>query len=499
MIVARYPMTMQSLPVEHQPSAVPLSARQQEIRALFDRIAPMRRYWIERNRYYYDAELAYLRFLVPPGARVLEIGCGDGHLLSELKPSRGVGIDLSPEMIRIAQAASPMLEWRVGNAEDPAAFAAIEGPFDFIILADTIGLLEDCEAFLKLLQRCVTSGTRLIVAYYSHVWGPLLHLAEILGQKMPQISLNYLSTADIANLLFLADYEVVGKDWRQLVPKRALGLGPVVNRLLAPLPLVRRLCLRNYVIARPWPNPQISGRRPSVTIVVPCRNERGNIENAVRRLPHFAPDMEIIFVEGHSRDGTLAECERVRTLYADRDIKVMQQDGKGKGDAVRKGFAAARGDVLMILDADLTVPPESLPKFYDVLVSGRGEFINGTRLVYPMAGAAMRPLNNVANRAFAIIFSYLLNQRFTDTLCGTKVLWRRDYDKIVANRGYFGDFDPFGDFDLLFGAAKLSLKIVEVPIRYANRAYGETQISRFSHGWLLMRMVLFAWRKLKAF
>jgi len=236
-----------------------------------------------------------------------------------------------------------------------------------------------------------------------------------------------------------------------------------------------------------------------VTVVIPSRNERGNIENAVRRLPRFAPEMEIIFVEGHSSDGTFEECERVRAAWPDRDIKVLRQDGRGKADAVRKGFAAARGEILMIFDADLTTPPESLPKFYEVLATGKGEFVNGTRLIYPMEPGAMRALNFFANRTFAVILSFLLNQTFTDTLCGTKALRRRDYERIVAQRAYFGDFDPFGDFDLIFGASKLNLKMVEVPVRYAGRAYGETQISRFAHGWLLARMVAFAWRKLKAF
>jgi 2-polyprenyl-3-methyl-5-hydroxy-6-metoxy-1,4-benzoquinol methylase len=478
---------------------LPLSPRQEEIRAAYDQIAPTRRQWIARNRYFYETDNAHMRFLVPPGARILEIGCGEGHLMAALAPARGVGIDVSAEMIRLARDAYPRFEWHIGNAEDPAVLQSLEGPFDFIILSDTIGLVEDCDALLKALHACANPSTRLIVAYYSQIWEPLLHVAEAIGQKMPQVQLNYLSTSDIANLLHLADYEVVGRDWRQLVPKHLLGFGPLVNRLLAPLPFIRRLCLRNYVVARPEIRARAPAALPSVTVVVPCRNERGNIENAVRRLPDFAPDMEVIYVEGHSHDGTFEECERVRGAYPGRDIKVMRQDGKGKGDAVRKGFGAARGEVVMILDADLTVAPEDLPKFYQALVTGRGEFINGTRMVYPKAGEAMRFLNNIANRAFAIIFSYLLNQRFTDTLCGTKVLWRRDYEKIVRNRGYFGDFDPFGDFDLLFGAAKLNLKIVEIPIRYASRAYGETQISRFRHGWMLLRMVVFAWRKLKAF
>ena len=234
-----------------------------------------------------------------------------------------------------------------------------------------------------------------------------------------------------------------------------------------------------------------------VSVIVPCRNERGNIEPIIKRLPDFGDDLEILFIEGHSKDGTYEEVERLIPLYAHRDIKLLRQDGKGKGDAVFKAFDAARGDVLMILDADISVPPEDLPKFYNALRSGKGEFINGSRLVYPMENEAMRFLNRIANHTFSILFSWLLNQRFTDTLCGTKVLRKRHYQRIKENRSYFGDFDPFGDFDLIFGAAKLNLKIQELPIPYAARTYGETQISRFSHGWLLLRMVVFAYFKLK--
>jgi len=235
----------------------------------------------------------------------------------------------------------------------------------------------------------------------------------------------------------------------------------------------------------------------SVTVLIPCRNERGNIEPAVQRTPDLGHHTEIIFVDGHSEDGTPDEIRRVMEKYPQRDIKFMVQDGKGKGDAVRKGFSAATGDILMILDADLTVPPEDLPKFYRAIASGKGEFINGTRLVYPMEDEAMRFLNLLGNKFFSLAFSWLLNQRLKDTLCGTKVISRKNYERLAAGRGYFGDFDPFGDFDLLFGASKLNLKITEVPIRYRAREYGETQISRFRHGLLLLRMCWFAMRKLK--
>ncbi|CAO3459350.1 glycosyltransferase [Azospirillum largimobile] len=479
-----------------------LSPRQERIRGLFDAMAPLRDRWAERNNAFHEADRAYLRFLIPEGAAVLEIGCGVGDTLAALKPSRGVGIDLSPETIAVAKTRHPELELIAADAENPATIEAIKGPFSHILLSGTIGFLDDIEETLRLLRRVADPRTRIIVSYHSRVWEPILWAAEKLGMRMPQGQQNWLSTSDIVNLLDLAGWEPVRREWRQLIPKRLFGLGTLVNRYIAPLPGIRRLCVRNYVVARPQPTVEevtVDGKPASVTVLIPCRNERGNIENAIRRLPRFAPDVEVIYVEGNSQDNTFDECLRVRDAYPDWDIKVMKQPGKGKGDAVRAGFAVARGDILIILDADLTVPPETMGKFYQAMVSGRGEFVNGTRLVYPMAPEAMRFLNFLANRAFARIFSFLLNQRFTDTLCGTKVLWRKDYETIVANRHYFGDFDPFGDFDLIFGAAKQNLKIVEVPVRYADRSYGETQISRFTHGWLLARMVVFAWKKLKAF
>ena len=474
-----------------------LSPRKQAIRELADRLATERNRWVARNAYYYEEDRRYMRFLVDEGLCVLELGCGTGQLLDALKPSRGVGIDISSGMIEIAQADYPDLEFHVGDVEDPAVLAGLDGPFDVIVLSDTIGSLEDCETTLASLHDLCHRDTRLIIAYYAKSWEPLLRLAESMGGKMPQKEQNWLWTDDIASLVWLADFEIIKQDWRQLVPKRLLGLGRLINRVVGTLPGIRRLCLRNYLVARPLRDAKLGNL--STTVVVPCRNERGNIEAAVTRMPRFCDDLEILFVEGHSVDGTYEEALRVKQAYKDQfDIRVIRQDGKGKGDAVRKGFAMARGEVLMILDADLTVPPEALPKFYNALVSGKGEFINGSRLVYPLEDAAMRPLNWVANRAFSLIFRWLLNQRITDTLCGTKVLTKACYERIAANRAYFGDFDPFGDFDLIFGAAKLNLKLIDIPIRYGARTYGETQISRFTHGWLLLRMVVFAYRKLKA-
>jgi SAM-dependent methyltransferase len=475
----------------------PANGRKQALLAAANQLADEIDKWRQRNRYFHEEDARYMRFLVPRGLRVLELGCGTGSLLARLEPREGIGVDFSPAMIEIARARYPNLEFRVGDMEDRSIIDRLAGePFDAIIVSDTIGTLEDVQQTFSQLHGLCSADTRLVVSYRSGLWYPILRLGELFGLKMPALTDNALSTDDIAGILALADFEEVKREWRQLLPKRWLGLGPLVNRFVATLPLVRRLCLRNYMVLR---STRASTRRaPSATIVIPCRNERGNIEAAVRRVPRFAPDQEMIFVEGHSTDGTLEEIHRVKACYPDLDIKATVQDGRGKGDAVRKGFDLARGEVLMILDADLTTPPEDLPKFYEVIASGRGEFVNGSRLVYPMEEQAMRFLNLFANRLFAFAFSYLLNQRLTDTLCGTKVLQTRHYSQIAAGRRYFGEFDPFGDFDLIFGATKLSLKFVEVPIRYRARTFGETQISRFRHGWLLLRMVVFAWWKLKA-
>jgi SAM-dependent methyltransferase len=461
----------------------------------FNKLAESRDNWIEKNSYFYKNDYAYMRFLVGEGKRVLELGCGTGKLLDELSPSYGLGVDLSANMITIAQQNFPNLEFIQGDLEDESLISSIEGTFDFIILSDTIGFLDDCEdAFSKLHSLC-TPDTRLIISYYSWHWQPVLTLGERIGLKMPSVEMNWLSTEDSMGFLHLADFEPVKREWRQLVPRSLFGLGSFINRFIGTLPLIRRFSLRNYIVARPVR--KMGLKQLSATVLIPCRNEKGNIENAIKRLPDFCNDLEILYVEGNSQDGTLDEIHRVIKAYPDKDIKVMVQDGKGKGDAVRKGFSHARGDILMILDADLTVPPEDLTKFYKAISSGKGEYINGTRLVYPMDNQAMRFLNFWANRTFSVLFTWLLNQRLTDTLCGTKVLTKKNYEKIVANRSYFGEFDPFGDFDLIFGATKLNLKIVEVPIRYAAREYGETQISRFRHGWLLLKMVLFAYKKLK--
>jgi len=371
------------------------------------------------------------------------------------------------------------------------------GP-DYIVLSGLIHYERDIQALLVSLQPMCKPSTRLVLSYYSSLWRPLTRLASRLGWRSKLPEANWLAHEDILNLLELADFELVRLDQKVLLPLRIPLLSHLVNRYLAPLPILRALCMVNIALARPRPKPEpADALAPSVSIVVPARNEAGNIEHIVRRIPRMGPDDEIIFIEGNSTDHTWQAIQQAQSQHPERRILVGQQDGKGKGDAVRKGFSMATRDFLMILDADMTVPPEDLPKFYDAIRRRKGEFINGSRLVYPMEKEAMRFFNLLGNKFFATAFSFVLGQRFKDTLCGTKVISRSDYQQLARNRSYFGDFDPFGDFDLIFGAARMGLKIVEVPVAYRERVYGETNISRWRHGAILLAMLAFAARRIR--
>lgn len=438
---------------------------------------------------YHEMLARYYNLQIPPDATVLEIGCGEGRLLARLNGKKRVGVDLSARQIQKARERLPEGEFHVQAGET----LSLHQQFDFIIISETINHAADVQSIFERLRHVSHERTRLIINFFNNLWRPLSAMAALTGMRTRQPETNWLSHEDVRNLLALSGWEEVGCSTRILWPFRALGLEVLLNRWLAPL--LRPLCLAIFSTARPLPPAPLKPQ--TVSVIIPARNEAGNIEAAVARTPVMGAGTEIIFVEGHSTDNTWEEIQRVQHAFPHRRITCLQQSGKGKGDAVRAGFAAATGDIVMILDADLTVQPEELPKFYAAIASGKAEFANGVRLVYPMQQEAMRFLNLCANKAFGLIFSWLLGQPVKDTLCGSKAMLRQNYERLAAGRAYFGDFDPFGDFDLLFGAEKLGLRIMDVPIHYADRTYGTTNIHRWSHGWLLLRMVWFAARKLK--
>ena len=462
--------------------------------AQWDSVARMRDSWHGWGGSYHRRLAEVYRFLVSPGQRVLEIGSGFGELLASLKPARGLGVDFSSEMVQRAVTRHPDIEFIHADAHD---LSFIKETFDIIILSDLANDAWDVQRVLEQIRPLCTPRTRVILNVYSNLWQTVLTLAQRVRLAAPMLEQNWLTTSDLRGMLNLAGFESI-RDWREILfPLPIPLLAPFCQplpRAPANLPQSRagELCYRAARHHAPVSETNRACRSSS-----PRANESGNINSIFERTPQMGRGTELIFVEGHSKDDTYAAIEREIASHPATPSLLLRQSGIGKADAVRAGFDAATGDVLMILDADLTVPPEDLPRFYEALRTGKGEFINGVRLVYPMQKDAMRGLNFLGNKFFSWAFTSLLGQPIKDTLCGTKVLWKKDYERIAAGRSYFGDFDPFGDFDLIFGAAKLNLKIVDLPIRYRERTYGSTNISRWKHGMLLMRMVWYAARRIK--
>ncbi|MCD4663633.1 MAG: glycosyltransferase [Bacteroidales bacterium] len=445
--------------------------------------------------FYHQLLRHYYGFLIPQGVRILELGCGHGDLLASLKPSLGVGVDFSSKMIRHASTKHPELIFIHGDVHE----IAFRKKFDVIILSDLVNDLWDVQFVLERLRTMCHFRTRIILNFYNNLWRIPLSVVKQLGLGAENLEQNWLAPNDVFNLLELSGFEVIKRSPCILFPLSIPFLTNFANRYLVNFIPFKWLALTNFIVARPTLEGEkvVSERSVSVSVIVPARNEAGNILNIVNRIPQLGKDTELIFVEGHSNDNTYETIQDVIKQFPEKEFKLFRQAEKGKGDAVRLGFENAKGDILMILDADMTVPPEDLRRFYKTIVSGKGEFINGVRLVYPLEDQSMRFLNIVGNKFFSLAFSWLLEQSVKDTLCGTKVLWKKEYESLVKNRAYFGEFDPFGDFDLLFGAAKLNLKIVEMPIRYRSRTYGETNIDRWRHGWLLLKMVIFAAKRIK--
>ena len=372
----------------------------------------------------------------------------------------------------------------------------LDETFDYI-LVNSINDIIDVEASFLQLRDVSSDQTRVLVLGYNYLWRPLVGIAEALRLKAPQPVPNWFSPKDIENLLHLAGFETIRTYGHFLLPIYIPLLSTLFNRVVARLPLFRRLTFLYVVVARKVPDWKEVGTT-TVSVVVPCKNERGNIEPAVTRIPKMGRHTEIIFSDDKSTDGTADEVRRMQQKYPEKDIKLVEGPGICKSKNVWAGFDAAKGEVLMILDADLTVVPEELPYFYKALVEGRGEFINGSRLVYPLQDQAMRGLIIIGNACFGWAFTFLLGQRIKDTLCGTKVLWRSDYERLKKFRGTWGMEDRWGDYELLFGAARLHLKIADLPVHYMERVYGETKMTnRLSNAWVMLRMCWAALFKLK--
>jgi len=448
--------------------------------------------YIQQNHYFYDQLKQLLQFIVEPGKRVLDIRCETGHLLASVRPEYGVGVEISDAMVEYAQREHPDLRFVQSDPED----LDLNENFDYILfnhIFDTVDILRT----LDRIKRHCTNETRIVVINYNYAWTPILEIASKVGLRSQFVEPNWVSENDIRGFMKLAGFRPVRKHRLMLFPKWIPGLSPLLNEVLARMPGLRRFCLMQIMVARVIPEPK-QEKHVSVSVIVPCRNEVGNVQQAVERIPSMGDHTEILFCDDKSTDGTADEVRRMIEAYPEKDIRLLEGPGICKADNVWTGFRAARGDVLVILDADLTVMPEELPIFVNALLTSQGEFVNGSRLVYPLPDLAMKTSNTLGNKLFALVFSFLLDQRIKDTLCGTKVLWRKHWQRMEMNLGTWGIKDLWGDYELLFGASKLHLEIVEVPVHYQERIHGVTKMTKvFSNGVRMLRICWHAWRRLE--
>lgn len=469
-----------------------IQSRKDHVRASYEKIAGIREKWILKNRYFYNKLGSFLKFIVEPGKSVLLFRSELGQLLENISPSRAMGVDICRKMVSLAKEKHPRYDFA---CDDPETFKHPE-VYDYVIFYSLGDIIDIEKAFINA-GSFMREDTRLVVINYNYLWRPLNLLAEKIGWKMPQPTQNWLNTPVIENILHLSGYEVIKKYHQVLLPVRVPLLSWFLNDVAAKLPVIKKLCFLQILVAKKSVN-RPENKDYTVSVIIPCKNEKGNVEDAVLRTPEMGKGTEIIFCDDKSTDGTADEVRRMMKAYPEKNIRLVDGPGICKAKNVWTGFDAARGDILMILDADLTVIPEELPYFYNAISQGRGEFINGSRMIYPMQEQAMRTLNIIGNKFFSISFSYLLGQRLTDTLCGTKVLWRQDWPRVRGLLGSWGIEDRWGDYELIFGAAKLHLKIVEVPVHYLERVYGETKMTRrLQNGLVMLRMCTAAMKKFK--
>lgn len=467
-----------------------LEELRQSIKAKNNNIASIRSKWVKSNKYYYKHVLNTLNYIIEPENSVLHIRCSSGYILNGIHANYRVGIDDSENQIEEAKIQFPEIEFNTSNTEN----FSLDKTFDFILLTSVEDVV-DIKAVLDCIKKHSHEFTRVIVLNYNFLWNPLVNLAEKFGMKIPQNLHNWISEQDVNSFLELSQFEKIINYRAILFPFYIPIFSWFVNKYLARLPILRRMTMLNFTVARVR---DFEPKDYSVSVIIPCRNEAGNIEDAVSRIPKLGIHTEILFGDDKSTDGTADKVREMIAKFPEKDIKLYQGPGISKSENVWTGFDLAQGDIVLILDADLTVIPEELPYFYEAIVKRNGEFINGSRLVYPMHNNAMKLFNIIGNKFFSIAFSYILDRPIKDTLCGTKVMWRKDYYRIKKLRGTWGITDRWGDYELIFSAAKLNLKIIDLPVHYYERTYGETKMTgRINNGIIMLKMCWAALSKIK--
>ena len=434
------------------------------------------------NAYFYRYRRKILRRIIPPHKKILDIGCGGGDNLANLTPSRGLGLDISSHMVHLAKSRHPELEF---ICKDIDTYSPEEGDWEYLLAINLLLEVPDINLTLNRIHHIMSEETRLVILNHSANWEFLFRIYTFFQKWNKRINQNWLNRRDYENLFNNCGFQVIKKTKALLVPINIPILSNIINWLFHQIPFIRRFGLLDiYTLKKRIPRERLPDF--SVSVIVPCKNESENIPAIIPRMPGMGRFTEIVFVDDLSTDDTHKCMQEQKEKFPDVPVKIVDGSGLGKGAACRKGFEAATGDILMILDADLTVPPEVLPDFFEIIQAGHAEFVNGSRQVYQLEEDSMRMANCIGNGFFAYLFSFLMGFRVNDTLCGTKVFFRKHYPLILESREFFATNDVWGDFDLLFAASRHNLMYTEHPVHYFPRTYGETKMGRRLHNAQIM-------------
>jgi len=455
------------------------------IKDYFERVAPDWEQWQRKNPLYHSCLTHLIGGMIPPGSKVLELGSGVGDLLASLGPSSGMGLNFAQALTDRALQKHPQLEFHTVDVDSVILPRSFEP--QYVVMTNMLDYVYDVWDTMESLKPAIREQTLLIITTNNPLWAPLLRLASKLGLRFPESPRNFITNKDICSVLHLQGFDIVEDGFTLPVPKRIPVIGTLLNAVVPEVPILCFVSSVQYIAARP----RVARPPLSCSVVIPCHNEAGNIQECLRRVPQMGSWTEIVVVDDGSTDET---CEKVKEImvHDSRVRLIVLEKNQGKAGAVRAGFEAANGDVLMILDADMAVTPEELLKFLAPLQEGTADFVNGTRLVYPMQGKAMKVANFIGNKGFCFLASKVIRQRVSDTLCGTKVFLKRDYLRMPL-----GGVERWGDFDLLFGAARLKLRILEIPVHYTERRAGKSKMRVMVDGWYFLWACLSGWKMLR--
>ncbi len=366
---------------------------------------------------------------------------------------------------------------------------------DTVVISDIEHQLNPAKNLLNL-SRIVGDNTKIILLSKNMVWMILIKILKLFFSFSPKKN-NFLPSSYLDNLYSSCNLELIRQEKIIALPINIPFLTKIINRIFR-LPLLNFFCMSNIAILKKKIKNSSNHKDLKISFIIPCKNEQDNIKVFEQKINENTEPDEYLFGDDNSSDKTSDEIDKLIEKLSDK--KIIKYNGPGicKSENVYKGIDLSSGDIIVIYDADHTVSFEDIKFSVSIMKKTNVDFINCTRMIYPQKDGAMKFANFIGNTIFASLFSLLFKKKITDTLCGTKIFYKKDWEKIKENTSQWGMKDLWGDFDLLIGAYKNNLKITEVPVTYYERRENETKMtSLISNTLRMFFIVIYSYYKLR--